>query len=89
MRAEHSHAIGPAERDAGVAADPFGLGLQSTPFLAAFSEPTIVDDGTSHAARGCCEECIEDARMADTEHRDIGGLGQFCGIHIALPSLGR
>ena len=27
MRAEHSHAIGPAEREAGVAADPFDFGL--------------------------------------------------------------
>src|SRR5271156_6728125 len=84
--AQHSHAVGPAERDAGLAADPFDLGLQPTPVLTAFGEPAIVDDGRSHAARGCCEECIEDARMADTEHRDIGGLRQFCGIRIALPA---
>jgi hypothetical protein len=58
--------------------------LQPTPVLAAFGEPAIVDDGRTHAARRCCEECVEHARMADTEHRDIGGLGQFCGIRIAL-----
>jgi predicted acyl esterase len=63
-----------------------GQSIEMERLWAAFGEPAIVDDGPSHAARGCCEERIEDARMADTEHRDIGGLGQFCDVRIALPA---
>ena len=89
MGAQHSHAVRPTERDAGVAADPFDPGLQPAPVLAAFGKPAIIDDGTSHSALGCREERIENARMTDTERRDIRRLRQFADARIALAARDR
>src|SRR6266404_8301825 len=56
MGAQHPHAVGPTERDAGVATDPFDPGLQPAPVLTAFGEPAIIDDGTPHSALSRCED---------------------------------
>src|SRR6516164_3726502 len=49
MRTEDTHAVGPAERDAGIVTDPFDLGLQLAPVLATLSKSAVVNYGTLHS----------------------------------------
>src|SRR5262249_12861550 len=84
MRAEHSHAIRPAKRDAGVAANPPDLVLQPAPVLAALGKPAVVDDSASHTSLCRGDERFADALVAYAKRRDIRRLRQFGEARIAL-----
>jgi hypothetical protein len=84
MRAQHSHAIRPAERDSGLPADSLDLGLQATPVFSALGKPAIIDYRGRRATLSGGAQRLQDTRVTDTKHRDIRRLRQFRDAAVAL-----
>src|SRR5262249_34963886 len=82
MRVEHAHAVGSAQRNVRLAADPRDFALQSAPLFALLGKAAIVDHGTLDPALRRRDERPENARVADTEHCDIGRFGQFGHVRV-------
>jgi hypothetical protein len=86
VRAQHPHAVGPAKRNTGLAADAFDLVLQPAPVIAAFDKTAVINDGTSYPTFGRRDERVQNPLVADAKRSDIGRFRQFPKARIALPA---
>src|ERR1700733_3324025 len=90
VRAEHAHAVGPAQRDSALAADAGNLGLRAFPATPGFGEAAVVDDRPAPADLGGLPDAVEHAIGADTECDDVGGFRYLTQVRVlALAAHGR
>src|SRR5215469_18448665 len=83
MRAQHPHAVRPAECDAAIATDSFDLRLQPAPGLAAFGETAVINDRSLDPALRRRRKGLEDALVAYAKGSHIGRLRQFRDVGVA------
>ena len=82
-RIEDAHAVRPAHRHAGLAAEPRDLVLQSRAVLAELGEAAVVDDGGARAALDRQPHLLGNERLADAEDDDVGRFRQVGQARIA------
>ncbi len=83
VRVEHAHAVGTAQRDIRLPADPLDLALQSAPLSALLGKAAIIDYRALDPALRRRDEGPKNPPVAKAEHRDIRRLGQFGHARVA------
>src|SRR6516225_5376356 len=84
MWTEHPHAVRPAQRDPGLAADPFDLRLPPAPVFAALGKAPVINDCSPDPSLRRRSEWLCDALVAYAKHGDIRRVRYFCDARVAL-----
>ena len=86
VRADHAHAVGPAQRDPGLPADRHQLLLAPPPLLPALGKAAVEDDGGAHASLGGEADVLEHPRVVHADREHVRRLRQVGHRRVAAPA---